>query len=44
MPIKQVSTTLALKVLKGMVRQLAGMQYVAVREVRAKTQDRYRRK
>lgn len=36
MPIEQVSAALALMELKGMVRQLAGMQYVAVREARAR--------
>ncbi len=32
MPIEQVSATLALMELKGMVRQVGGMNYVAVRE------------
>ena len=32
MPIAQVSATLALMELKGMVRQVGGMNYVAVRE------------
>lgn len=32
MPIEKVSATLALMELKGMVRQVGGMQYVAVRE------------
>jgi len=32
MPIEKVSATLALMELKGMVRQLGGMQYVSVRE------------
>jgi DNA processing protein len=32
LPIEKVSATLALMELKGMVRQLGGMQYVAVRE------------
>jgi len=36
LPIEQVSATLALMELKGMVRQVGGMQYVAVREVQAK--------
>jgi DNA processing protein len=35
MPIDRVSSTLALMELKGMVRHVGGMQYVAVREVRA---------
>lgn len=35
LPIEQVSATLALMELKGMVRQVGGMQYIAVREVRA---------
>jgi DNA processing protein len=34
LPIDQVSSTLALMELKGMVRQVGGMQYVAVREVK----------
>ena len=33
MPIEKVSATLALMELKGMVRQVGGMNYVAVREV-----------
>jgi DNA processing protein len=33
LPIDQVSSTLALMELKGMVRQVGGMNYVAVREV-----------
>jgi DNA processing protein len=32
LPIDQVSATLALMELKGMVRQVGGMNYVAVRE------------
>jgi DNA processing protein len=32
MPIEKVSATLALMELKGMVRQVGGMQYVSVRE------------
>ncbi len=32
MPIEKVSATLALMELKGMVRQVGGMQYIAVRE------------
>jgi DNA processing protein len=35
MPIDRVSSTLALMELKGMVRHVGGMQYVAVREARA---------
>jgi DNA processing protein len=35
LPIEQVSSTLALMELKGMVRQVGGMNYVAVREVHA---------
>ena len=35
MPIEKVSATLALMELKGMVRQVGGMSYVAVREERA---------
>jgi DNA processing protein len=34
MPIEKVSATLALMELKGMVRQVGGMNYVAVREIR----------
>ena len=34
LPVAQVSSTLALMELKGMVRQLAGMQYVIAREAR----------
>jgi DNA processing protein len=37
LPIEKVSATLALMELKGMVRQVGGMHYVAVREI----QDRY---
>jgi DNA processing protein len=36
LPIEQVSATLALMELKGMVRQVGGMQYVVVREIQAK--------
>jgi DNA processing protein len=36
LPIEQVSSTLALMELKGMVRQVGGMNYVAVREVQGK--------
>jgi DNA processing protein len=32
LPIERVSATLALMELKGMVRQVGGMNYVAVRE------------
>jgi DNA processing protein len=32
MPIETVSATLAMMELKGMVRQVGGMNYVAVRE------------
>ena len=35
LPIEQVSAALALMELKGLVRQVGGMQYVAVRELRA---------
>ncbi len=35
LPIEQVTATLALMELKGMVRQVGGMQYVSVREVQA---------
>jgi DNA processing protein len=35
MPIDQVSSTLALMELKGLVRQVGGMNYVAAREARA---------
>lgn len=35
LPVEKVSSTLALMELKGMVRQVGGMQYVAVREMRA---------
>lgn len=36
LPISQVSSTLAMMELKGMVRQVGGMQYVAVREAQAR--------
>ncbi|MDH5506610.1 MAG: DNA-processing protein DprA [Anaerolineae bacterium] len=36
LPIEQVSATLALMELKGMVRQVGGMLYVAIREVKAR--------
>ena len=35
MPVEQVSSTLALMELKGMVRQMGGMRYVGVREEQA---------
>jgi DNA processing protein len=35
LPIEQVSSTLALMELKGLVRQVGGMQYVAARELQA---------
>jgi DNA processing protein len=38
LPIEQVSSTLALMELKGLVRQVGGMNYVAARE----TQSEYR--
>ena len=38
LPIEQVSSTLALMELKGMVRQVGGMNYVAVRELRSEYQ------
>ena len=38
LPIEQVTATLALMELKGMVRQVGGMQYVAVREIQARYQ------
>jgi DNA processing protein len=34
LPVAQVSSTLALMELKGMIRQIAGMQYVVAREAR----------
>ena len=36
MPIEEVSSNLALMELKGMVRKVSGMKYVAVKETRAK--------
>ena len=33
-PVEKVTATLALMELKGMVRQVGGMQYIALREVR----------
>jgi len=38
LPIEQVTATLALMELKGLVRQVGGMNYVAVRELRAEYQ------
>ena len=35
LPIEKVSATLALMELKGMVRQVGGMNYVTVREVQS---------
>ena len=35
LPIEKVTATLALMELKGMVRQVGGMNYVAVREVQS---------
>jgi DNA processing protein len=35
LPISQITGTLALMELKGMVRQVGGMHYVAAREARA---------
>jgi DNA processing protein len=35
LPIEKVSSVLALMELKGMVRQVGGMNYVAVREVQS---------
>ncbi|MCX6059682.1 MAG: hypothetical protein NTW69_16215 [Chloroflexi bacterium] len=35
LPIERVSATLALMELKGMVRQVGGMNYVALREEQA---------
>ena len=35
LPIEKVSASLALMELKGMVRQVGGMNYVAVREVQS---------
>ena len=36
LPVSQVSSTLAMMELKGMVRQLGGMEYVLNRETRGK--------
>lgn len=44
LPIEQVSATLALMELKGMVRQVGGMQYVAVREVQENMRLRKKRR
>ncbi len=38
-PIEKVTATLALMELKGMVRQVGGMQYISLREVREAYQD-----
>ena len=38
LPIEDVSATLSLMELKGMVRKVGGMKYVAVKETRAKYQ------
>jgi DNA processing protein len=38
-PIEKVTATLALMELKGMVRQVGGMQYIALREVKEAYQD-----
>ena len=35
LPIEKVSATLVLMELKGMVRQVGGMNYVAVREIQS---------
>jgi len=35
LPVEEVTSTLALMELKGMVRKLGGMKYEAVREIRA---------
>jgi DNA processing protein len=34
LPIEKVTATLALMELKGMVRQVGGMQYIVLREVK----------
>jgi DNA processing protein len=39
LPIEKVTATLALMELKGMVRQVGGMQYIALREVKETYQD-----
>jgi DNA processing protein len=38
-PVEKVTATLALMELKGMVRQVGGMQYIALREVREAYKD-----
>jgi DNA processing protein len=38
-PIEKVTATLALMELKGMVRQVGGMQFVALREIKERYQD-----
>jgi DNA processing protein len=40
-PVEKVTATLALMELKGMVRQVGGMQFVAVREVREAYNERH---
>jgi hypothetical protein len=35
LPIEQISATLALMELKGMVQQVGGMRYIAVKEAQA---------
>ncbi|MCJ7723110.1 MAG: hypothetical protein MUP03_03155, partial [Anaerolineales bacterium] len=39
LPIEKVSASLVMMELKGMVRQVGGMHYVAVREVSSEYQD-----
>ncbi|MFN2281088.1 MAG: hypothetical protein ACK2TZ_04425 [Anaerolineales bacterium] len=39
LPIEEVTATLALMELKGMVRKTFGMKYVAVQELRAAYRD-----
>ncbi|MEE9188395.1 MAG: hypothetical protein V3U36_03430, partial [Anaerolineales bacterium] len=39
LPIEKVTATLALMELKGMVRQVGGMQYIVLREVREAYRD-----
>ena len=38
-PVEKVTATLALMELKGMVRQVGGMQYIALREIREAYDD-----
>jgi DNA processing protein len=40
LPIEKVTATLVLMELKGMVRQVGGMNYVAIRETRAEYQEK----